>query len=142
MLKDRGWPVTAVDLGNVPQVEAPAGLPNVQGLIKYRYAMRAMKEMGYIAVGIGDHEASMPLFKALTEYPLNDPKPRVTSADLMDRDNTYPEMTKAWQQADPIKGVSVKVGVTAAMGQRFTSGSRSRTPRSSSATRPRRSRRC
>ena len=69
MLKDRGWPVVAVDLGNVPQVEAPAGLPNRQGLIKYRYAMRAMKEMGYIAVGIGENETSMPLSTCSTSTP-------------------------------------------------------------------------
>ncbi len=68
MLKERGWPVVAVDLGNVPQAEAPAGLPNKQGLIKYRYAMQAMKEMGYTAVGVGDHEASMPLLTALAEF--------------------------------------------------------------------------
>ena len=89
MLKDRGWPVVAVDLGNVPQVEAPAGLPNMQGLIKYRYAMRAMKEMGYTAVGIGENEASMPLLDALAEYALNEPKPAVVSANLKDRSRKY-----------------------------------------------------
>ncbi len=116
MLKERGWPVVAVDLGNVPQAEAPAGLPNKQGLIKYRYAMQAMKEMGYTAVGLGDHEASMPLLTALAEFALNEPKPRVVSADLLDRDNNYPGMTKSWQQADAIPGMNLKVGVTAALG--------------------------
>ncbi len=116
MLKDRGWPVAAVDLGNVPQAEAPAGLPNKQGLIKYRYAMRAMKEMGYLAVGIGGHEAAMPLTSLLDEYALNDPKPRVVSADLMERER-YPEgETQPWQPADAIAGTTLKVGVTAAMG--------------------------
>ena len=119
MLKARGWPVVAVDLGNVPQTEAPAGLPNVEGLIKYQYAMRAMKEMGYTAVGLGDHEAAMPLFEALAEYALNDPKPRVVSADLMDRDpknDQYAGMVGTWQQAGPVKGTDLKVGVTAAVG--------------------------
>jgi hypothetical protein len=115
LLKQRGWPVVAVDLGNVPQVEAPAALPNVQGLIKYRYAMRAMKAMGYTAVGIGDFEASMPLAKVLDSV-LNDPKPDVVSADLMDRDNKYPGETQAWRLADPVKGVDFKVGVTAVLG--------------------------
>jgi cytochrome c554/c'-like protein len=115
MLKARGWPVVAVDLGNVPQVEAPAGLPNVQGLIKYRYAMRAMNEMGYFAVGLGDHEAAMPLTAALDEYALENPKPRVVSADLMERDQ-YPDETAAWRQADPVPGVDLKVGVTAVLG--------------------------
>ena len=74
-LRERGWPVDSVDLGNVPQIIAPAGLPNIQGLIKYRYAMKAMKAMGYTAVGIGEYEASMPLAKTLDEYALNNEKP-------------------------------------------------------------------
>ena len=42
-LKKRGWPVVAYDLGDIPQKEGPAKLANVQGLIKYRYAMQAME---------------------------------------------------------------------------------------------------
>ena len=83
-LRERGWPVAAVDLGNVPQIIAPAGLPNVQGLIKYRYAMKAMAKMGYTAVGLGEYEASMPLTKTLDEYALNNEKPRVVCANLKD----------------------------------------------------------
>src|SRR5581483_7396694 len=52
----RGWPVLAYDLGDVPQKKGPAGLGNVQGLIKYRYAMEAMKLMGYVAVSFGEYE--------------------------------------------------------------------------------------
>ena len=115
MLKERGWPVAAVDVGNVPQVKAPADLPNLQALIKYRYAMKAMKVMGYTAVGIGANEASMPLFDALAEYSLNDPAPAVVSADLRDRDEKFPGMTKAWQ-ADAVPGASVSLGVTAVIG--------------------------
>ena len=116
MLKDRGWPVAAVDLGNVPQVTAPADLPNLQGLIKYRYAMKAMKVMNYTAVGIGAHEASMPLFDALAEYALNESKPAVVSSNLLDRSGKFADMAKAWQQTDPIKGVDLKVGVTGLVG--------------------------
>lgn len=116
MLKDRGWPVAAVDLGNVPQVTAPADLPNLQGLIKYRYAMKAMEVMNYTAVGIGVHETSMPLFKALDEYALNEPKPAVVSSNLLDRSEKFADEVKAWQQADPIKGVDFKVGVTGLVG--------------------------
>ena len=116
MLKDRGWQVAAVDLGNVSQVKAPADLPNLQGLIKYRYAMKAMKAMGYTAVGIGVNEASMPLFDALAEYSLNDPKPAVVSANLLDRSTKFADMVKAWQQADPIQGATVSLGVTGLTG--------------------------
>jgi hypothetical protein len=118
-IKERGWPVDAVDLGNVPQITAPAGpvgLPNVQGLIKYRYAMKAMARMDYTAVGIGEYEASMPLTKTLDEYALNAERPRVVCANLKDAEAKYPGETKTWQLADPIKGSDVTLGVTALVG--------------------------
>ena len=34
----------------------PRQLPNVQGLIKYRYSMEALKQMDYLAVGLGEYE--------------------------------------------------------------------------------------
>src|SRR5947199_1556928 len=34
LLRGKGWPVAAVDLGDIPQHEGPRKLPNVQGLIK------------------------------------------------------------------------------------------------------------
>src|SRR4051812_33381515 len=70
LLKDKGWLVTAVDGGDVPQVNGPQGLPNVQGPIKYRYSMEALNLIGYdkakeqhayAAVGIGPNELAMPL---------------------------------------------------------------------------------
>src|SRR5262249_19165017 len=49
-LKERGWPILAVDVGDVPQRKGPAGLPDVQGVLKYTYAMEALQPMGYAAV--------------------------------------------------------------------------------------------
>jgi Cytochrome c554 and c-prime len=115
-LQARGWPVGAVDLGNTPQIIAPAGLPNIQGLIKYRYAMKAMAKMGYSAVGLGEYEASMPLDKTLAEYALNEEKPRVVCANLKDAEAKYPFETKTWQLAEPIKGSDVRLGVTGLVG--------------------------
>jgi hypothetical protein len=115
-LRERGWPVDAVDLGNVPQIIAPAGLPNIQALIKYRYAMKAMKAMDYTAVGVGEYEASMPLAKALDEYALNNEKPRVVCANLKDPELKYPGETKAWQLAVPVKGSEVTLGVAGLVG--------------------------
>jgi len=51
LLKEKGWLVAAVDGGDVPQVNGPQSLPNVQGPIKYRYSMDAMKLIGYAACG-------------------------------------------------------------------------------------------
>jgi hypothetical protein len=85
-LKARGWPVVALDLGDVAQRHGPRKLPNVQGLIKYRYSMMALKEMGYTAVALGEHETALPTFNALGEYALNNPVPRVLAANAVIKD--------------------------------------------------------
>ena len=82
----QGWPVAALDLGDVPQSEGPRKLPNVQGLIKYRYAMESMREMGYLAVGLGRYEVGLSLFSVLGEYALNNNTPAVLTANLRDKE--------------------------------------------------------
>src|SRR5262249_24958085 len=64
-LEKHGWPVVAYDLGDLPQTIGPAKLANVQGLIKYRYSMEALRAIGYSAVSFGEYEAAMPLNKAI-----------------------------------------------------------------------------
>src|SRR5262249_55118274 len=98
-LRQKGWPLVATDAGDVPQQQGPVNLPNIQGLIKYRYAMKALQQTGYTAVGIGQYEASMPLFNALGEWALNEPSPRVVVANLKDADTKFPEQTKKWERA-------------------------------------------
>src|SRR5262249_53822278 len=63
-LKQRGWPVVAVDLGDVAQRSGP------QSLLKYGYSMRALQKMEYSAVGIGENELAMPLMDALAQFTL------------------------------------------------------------------------
>src|SRR5207248_1922505 len=46
-LKERGWPIDAVDAGDIAQRKAPAGLPNIQGLLKYKKSMEALQRMDY-----------------------------------------------------------------------------------------------
>src|SRR5204862_8174753 len=82
LLKAKGWPVAAVDLGDIPQRQGPRLLPNVQGLIKYRYSMESLDKMGYLAVGLGAYEAELSLFSVLGEYALNFKTPRVLAANL------------------------------------------------------------
>ncbi len=86
-----GWPVVAFDLGDVPQKEGPAKLANVQGLIKYRYAMEAHKLIGYSAVSFGEYEAALPLNAAIDEYALNNDKPAVLAANLLKKDHLFPD---------------------------------------------------
>src|SRR5262249_29163563 len=75
-LRERGWPVVAVDLGDIAQREGPAKLANQQGLIKYRYTMKALKAMDYTAVGVGANEAAPSLLPGPGEYAQDDACPR------------------------------------------------------------------
>src|SRR5688500_14470597 len=83
-LRGAGWPIAAVDLGDIPQREGPAKLPNVQGLLKYRYAMESLRTMGYLATGLGEYEVSQSLFQTLGEWSLNNDSPRVLRASFVD----------------------------------------------------------
>jgi hypothetical protein len=120
ILEDKGWPVVAADLGDIPQIEGPAKLPNVQGLIKYKVAMTALKKMGYTATSFGEYEAALDLFKALGEYSLNEPSPRVLAANLKkkEREEKYAGMLSDWEPAREATGgkLPFKVGVTAVLG--------------------------
>jgi hypothetical protein len=114
-LEQWGWPVVAVDVGDVPQKQGPAVLPNIQGLLKYKTSMYALKAMGYTAVGVGEYEAAQPLFNALGEYALNEPAPRVLAANLLNHQEKFPGELRDWQLAE-VPGLPVKVGVAGVVG--------------------------
>jgi hypothetical protein len=126
-LQARGWPVLAYDLGDVPQVQGPAKLPNVQGLIKYKYAMEAMKEIGYSAVSFGEYEAALSLPRVIDEYALNSDKPAVLAANLLaknvqfaDPDRKGPEWGSSyvgsWQVTTAPGGTGTRVGALGIIG--------------------------
>lgn len=113
-LKERGWPVTAVDLGDIAQKEGPAKLPNVQGLIKYRYSMLALKEMRYLAAGIGEFESALGGWgKAEGEWALNETMPAVLVANLAAPGN-FPGFKPL--EIGTVAGTNFKVGVTSIVG--------------------------
>lgn len=116
LLKGKGWPVAAVDLGDIPQREGPRKLPNVQGLIKYRYSMEALREMGYLGVALGEYEARLSLTTLLGEYALNNPSPPVLAANLHDKDNEYPGEVRS-HVVEAVKGSPLKVGVVGIIGK-------------------------
>ncbi len=124
LLRGKGWPMAAVDLGDIPQKQGPRQLPNVQGMLKYRFSMEALKQMGYLAVGLGEHDASLSLFNLLGEYALNNPSPAVVSANLHDADTLYPEQVKSYV-VEAVKGSRLKVGVSSVIGP--TVGEKSKT---------------
>lgn len=116
MLRARGWPVVAVDLGDVPQKRGITHLQNVQGLIKYRYSMMALKEIGYMAVGVGENEAgdTWSLAKIEGEWAANSSQPAVLAANLQNAENQFPFLAAIKTQTVP--GANVKVGVTSIVG--------------------------
>ncbi len=80
-LRAKGWPVVGLDLGDI----APEKGVHKQNLLKYRTTMKALSEMGYVAVGLGEQDFTMQLFELLTAYTLNSPgkPPVVLAANLL-----------------------------------------------------------
>lgn len=71
-LKDKGWPVAGVDLGDI----LPESLAiQDQGLLKYKMMMNALSKMGYIAIGVGKNEFKVEIQKILAEYALQKQEP-------------------------------------------------------------------
>jgi hypothetical protein len=122
LLKEKGWPVAAFDLGDVAQKEGPQKMPNVAGLIKYRYSMDALKLMNYSAVGLGEYEGALTLFETLGNWALNNDSPRVLAANLSERDTKFPGQLAATQMVDPktIPGVGFTVGAASVIGPDVT----------------------
>jgi hypothetical protein len=113
-LKRRGWPVVAVDLGDI----APrAGL---QRMLKYVTAMKALDVLGYSAVGIGQGEMAMPLIEALGNYTLNNPSPRVLAANLAEREKgqLFHGLVDSWKVAAPPG--APRVGITSLIDRSVT----------------------
>jgi hypothetical protein len=114
-LKQRGWPVVPLDLGDVAQSSGPRDLPNVQGLIKYRTSMEILRQMGYLAVGLGESDGSLPLKEALDNYALNNPEPPVLCANLKDKASIFPDEVQDSAVAT-VPGSGLKLAVTLVVG--------------------------
>jgi 2',3'-cyclic-nucleotide 2'-phosphodiesterase (5'-nucleotidase family) len=83
-LRDKGWRVVGLDLGDVMPDKEHAGLYK-QSLHKYATTMKALKEMGYAAVGLGQTDIESQLFNLLGEYTINNPgkAPIVLAGNIM-----------------------------------------------------------
>src|SRR5262245_12033845 len=83
-LRDKGWPVVAVDLGDI----SPRGGP--QALLKYETAMTALGLMKYSAMGLGKNEIYLPLLEALMFPDNNKQVPRILAANLNEKELVLP----------------------------------------------------
>lgn len=127
-LRAKGWPVTAVDLGDVA---APKTGVHDQNMLKYKYTMEAMKEMGYAAVGLGEYDFNQQLFELLAQYTYQKggEVPAVLCANLVgvDNNNTVTPRAQIFQQPEKNRAAvedfevvtvgEVPVGVTAVIGK-------------------------
>jgi Cytochrome c554 and c-prime len=114
-LKENGWSYAAFDLGDLPQERGPASLPNVQGLIKYRYGLKALKLMNYSAVSFGAFEGLQPLTPAIDDYGSNDSAyPTLVVANVLDAERIFPATTiPAVKLVDPRQTNGIRVAATA-----------------------------
>ena len=76
-LKAKGWPVAGIDLGDLyPEKVAVRD----QGRLKYIATMNALREMGYIAVGVGKTDLTAQLDMLLGAYAVQKEQPPFTLA--------------------------------------------------------------
>lgn len=110
-LKDRGWPVVPVDLGDLfdePKQRGP------QAQLKYKTSMEALHLMGYAGVAVGQYETANPtLLDVLAEYSLNMPQPPVLATNLLNKDSNFVGVIKSWTVSGDGKGRTPKVGIAA-----------------------------
>ncbi len=81
-LKGKGWAVAGLDLGDI--APPPKGVHR-QTLLKYATTMTALREMGYVAAGLGEYDFATQLIDLLSSYTLNngDKPPIVLAANLL-----------------------------------------------------------
>jgi hypothetical protein len=112
-LRGRGWPLVAVDLGDLPDPPEHRG---PQTLLKYKKSMEALKLMNYLGVGVGQYETAAPtLLDMLAEYAINDPDPPVLFSNLMNKQNAFANAVQSWVVSGSQNGAP-KVGVVAIVG--------------------------
>jgi hypothetical protein len=88
--KEKGWPIVAVDLGDIAQERGP------QKLLKYVTSMESLKKLDYTAVGMGKTEGLLPFIDGLANFALNNQEnnqtlpPHVLVGNLQEREKNFP----------------------------------------------------
>lgn len=128
-LKAKGWNVVGLDVGDIAAAKGPKEI-TAQSLKKYEYSMKALKEMGYVAVGLGKNDFAQQIDKLLGQYTLqNSNKPPVllaasiygTGAKRIERAELFPPanpkeraMVEAFEVVEDKKIPFAVIGLTAA----------------------------
>lgn len=128
-LRTKGWPLVGVDLGDLyPQKSLVAD----QAKLKYRLAMNALRDMGYVAVGLGKGDFAAGIDNILAEYVLQKEQPPFVLAGNLQgvvdgkpqpREERFPKPPGAIRPMVGLAEVAevggVPVGVAAVVGTRF-----------------------
>ena len=109
-LKSKGWPVGAIDLGNL--IHDPAGSrggPD-QTKIKFDISLQALRSMKYDAVALGPEDLKLGIFETLGVL-MNLKEPRFLAANLKPAD----EFKDIIRTSSLIQAGKVAIGVTAVL---------------------------
>jgi 2',3'-cyclic-nucleotide 2'-phosphodiesterase (5'-nucleotidase family) len=114
-LRERGWPVLAVDLGDL--AEHRNSTPPAQTILKYDTAIRALAALQYSGIAIGELDFELPLDKGTSNTVLQNPSgfPTLLCASLADRDVQFPGLLEATVVVGGQQGVP-RIGITSVVG--------------------------
>jgi hypothetical protein len=100
-LRAKGWPVAGIDLGDL---YAEKTALEKQGLLKYATTMHALREMGYLAVGVGLAEIKNDLWKLIAEYSLQkEQRPFMLAANVTGTIDGKPTPRETYFRIDETK---------------------------------------
>jgi hypothetical protein len=113
-LRDRGWAVTAADLGGNSLRQ------RTQDVFKFKAILDAMKLMGYRTMAIGPEELGLGIDNLLQNHEISGPNPDEAVAFLAANVTFYDDPTLGTPQPWRVIQVGdVKVGVTAVLGPNY-----------------------
>ena len=133
-LKAKGWDVAGLDLGDVYPARHPYGTSGIrtspdQAKEKFRFSMLSLKDMGYLAVGVGKTEFEAGVLNVLGEYAMQKEQPPFTFAgnlaglangQKVPREQFFPPIPPGTKpmvgNADVFAVGGVNVGVAAVVG--------------------------
>jgi len=109
-LREQGWPVVAVDLGDMIRRFGK------QAEIKFASSIDALRTMQYDAIGLGPHDLQMPVDVLLSNA--GNPENPLTAANvgLLGFDTGLPSRYRV------VEAGGIKIGIVAVLGDKFRQG--------------------
>ena len=92
-LRERGWPVFAVDLGDLAMLKNST--PSGQTALQYETAVKCLAALGYSALATGELDFKLPLLSGVQQYDLSRSSkiPRIDLCQFENRAQNFPHPT-------------------------------------------------